>query len=84
VANAASKGGVAAMTLPLARDLALLGIRCVAIAPGSFDTAMFADLTESARRSVVEQTPFPNRLGGRRSSAISSFTSSETECSTGR
>jgi NAD(P)-dependent dehydrogenase (short-subunit alcohol dehydrogenase family) len=62
-AYAASKGGVAALTLPLARDLAQFGIRCVTIAPGIFDTPMLAGLSEPARQSLAEQVPFPSRLG---------------------
>lgn len=63
VAYAASKGGVVAMTLPVARDLASLGIRVVAIAPGIFDTPMMAGLPEAARESLGKQVPFPPRLG---------------------
>jgi NAD(P)-dependent dehydrogenase (short-subunit alcohol dehydrogenase family) len=62
-AYAASKGGVAAMTLPLARDLAQHGIRVVTIAPGIFDTPMLAGLPEAARVSLGQQVPFPARLG---------------------
>lgn len=62
-AYAASKGGVAALTLPLARDLARDGIRVVAIAPGIFDTPMMASLPEAARESLGQQVPFPSRLG---------------------
>jgi NAD(P)-dependent dehydrogenase (short-subunit alcohol dehydrogenase family) len=63
VAYAASKGGVAAMTLPVARELARHGIRVVAIAPGIFDTPMLAGLPEAARESLGRQMPFPPRLG---------------------
>jgi NAD(P)-dependent dehydrogenase (short-subunit alcohol dehydrogenase family) len=63
VAYAASKGGVAAMTLPIARELARHGIRVVAIAPGIFDTPMLAGLPEAARESLGKQMPFPQRLG---------------------
>jgi NAD(P)-dependent dehydrogenase (short-subunit alcohol dehydrogenase family) len=63
VAYAASKGGVVAMTLPVARDLASLGIRVVAIAPGIFDTPMMAGLPEAAKVSLGKQVPFPPRLG---------------------
>ncbi len=63
VAYAASKGGVVAMTLPVARDLASLGIRVVAIAPGIFATPMMAGLPEAARESLGKQVPFPSRLG---------------------
>jgi NAD(P)-dependent dehydrogenase (short-subunit alcohol dehydrogenase family) len=63
VAYAASKGGVAAMTLPLARELARHGIRVMTIAPGIFDTAMLAGLPEAARESLGKQVLFPQRLG---------------------
>jgi NAD(P)-dependent dehydrogenase (short-subunit alcohol dehydrogenase family) len=63
VAYAASKGGVAAMTLPLAREFAQHQIRVVSIAPGIFDTPMLAGLPEAARESLGKQTPFPARLG---------------------
>lgn len=62
-AYAASKGGVAAMTLPLARDLAPLGIRVMTIAPGIFATPMLAGLPEAAQASLAQQVPFPQRLG---------------------
>lgn len=62
-AYAASKGGVAALTLPLARDLARHGIRVMTIAPGIFDTPMLAGLPEAARQSLGQQVPFPPRLG---------------------
>lgn len=62
-AYAASKGGVAAMTLPVARELAALRIRVVAVAPGIFDTPMMAGLPEEARESLGSQVPFPRRLG---------------------
>lgn len=63
VAYSASKGGVVAMTLPLARDLAQNGIRVMTIAPGIFDTPMMASLPEPARLSLSQQVPFPPRLG---------------------
>jgi NAD(P)-dependent dehydrogenase (short-subunit alcohol dehydrogenase family) len=63
VAYAASKGGVVALTLPVARELAASGIRAVAIAPGIFDTPMMAGLPEAARESLGKQAPFPSRLG---------------------
>jgi NAD(P)-dependent dehydrogenase (short-subunit alcohol dehydrogenase family) len=63
VAYAASKGGVVALTLPVARELAASGIRVVAIAPGIFDTPMMAGLPEAARESLGSQVPFPSRLG---------------------
>lgn len=62
-AYAASKGGVAALTLPLARELARHGIRVVSIAPGLFDTPLLAGLPEPARQSLGQQVPFPPRLG---------------------
>jgi NAD(P)-dependent dehydrogenase (short-subunit alcohol dehydrogenase family) len=62
-AYAASKGGVAGMTLPLARDLARFGIRVMAIAPCIFDTPMLAGLPDAARESLGKQVPFPPRLG---------------------
>lgn len=63
VAYAASKGGVAAMTLPIARDLARDGIRCVAIMPGLFETPMFAGIPDEARAALAASVPFPSRLG---------------------
>jgi NAD(P)-dependent dehydrogenase (short-subunit alcohol dehydrogenase family) len=62
-AYAASKGGIAALTLPVARELATLGIRVVTIAPGIFDTPLLAALPEAARVSLGQQVPFPPRLG---------------------
>jgi NAD(P)-dependent dehydrogenase (short-subunit alcohol dehydrogenase family) len=62
-AYAASKGGVAAMTLPIARDLARSGIRCVALAPGLFETPMLAGMAPEARAALGAQVPFPTRLG---------------------
>jgi len=62
-AYSASKGGVVAMTLPIARELARSGIRVCTIAPGIMDTPMLADLPEAARSSLGEQVPFPARLG---------------------
>lgn len=63
VAYAASKGGVAAMTLPVARDLARDGIRCVAIMPGLFSTPMFDGIPDDARAVLTSSVPFPSRLG---------------------
>ena len=63
VAYAASKGGVVALTLPVARELAQSGIRVMTIAPGIFDTPMMAGLPEEARESLGKQVPFPPRLG---------------------
>jgi NAD(P)-dependent dehydrogenase (short-subunit alcohol dehydrogenase family) len=62
-AYAASKAGVAGLTLPAARDLAPLGIRVCAIAPGTFDTPMLAGLPEPARAALAGQVPHPHRLG---------------------
>ncbi len=62
-AYSASKGGVAAMTLPIARELAALGIRVMTIAPGLIETPMFASLAEPARTALATMTPFPKRLG---------------------
>lgn len=62
-AYSASKGGIVAMTLPIARELARFGIRVVTIAPGTFDTPMMGNLPEEARRSLGQQVPFPPRLG---------------------
>jgi NAD(P)-dependent dehydrogenase (short-subunit alcohol dehydrogenase family) len=63
IAYAASKGGVVAMTLPAARDLAASGVRVCAIAPGLFDTPLLAGLPADARRALGESIPFPARLG---------------------
>ena len=63
VAYSASKGGVVAMTLPIARDLASLGIRVCTIAPGTFETPMLAGLPEANRKALAAQIPFPQRLG---------------------
>ncbi|MFD2857258.1 SDR family NAD(P)-dependent oxidoreductase [Seohaeicola zhoushanensis] len=57
------EGGVAAMTLPLARELARYGIRIVALAPGTFETGMVGDIPDHTRRRLVEDVPFPNRMG---------------------
>jgi len=63
VAYAASKGGVVALTLPAARDLAGSGIRVCAIAPGLFDTPLLAGLPAEARTQLAASIPFPPRLG---------------------
>lgn len=63
VAYSASKGAVAAMTLPIARDLAATGIRAITIAPGIFDTPMVAALPEKVRESIAAGIPNPSRLG---------------------
>jgi NAD(P)-dependent dehydrogenase (short-subunit alcohol dehydrogenase family) len=62
-AYSASKAGIAGMTLPIARELARLGIRVVSIAPGIFDTAMVGGFDQSLRDSLASQIPFPSRLG---------------------
>ena len=62
-AYAASKGGIVAMTLPIAREFARVGIRVMTIAPGTFDTPLLAGLPEAARASLAQQVPFPSRLG---------------------
>jgi NAD(P)-dependent dehydrogenase (short-subunit alcohol dehydrogenase family) len=63
LAYAASKGGVVAMTLPAARDLASLGVRVCTIAPGVFATPMVGMLPEEAQASLAKAIPFPRRLG---------------------
>jgi NAD(P)-dependent dehydrogenase (short-subunit alcohol dehydrogenase family) len=62
-AYSASKGGIVAMALPVARELAKFGIRVVTIAPGIFDTPMLAGMSEEIRASLGAQVPFPSRLG---------------------
>ena len=62
-AYSASKGGIVGMTLPIARDLAEVGIRVCTIAPGLFDTPLMGMLPEPARQSLAKQVPFPSRLG---------------------
>lgn len=63
VAYSASKGGVAAMTLPMARDLARHGIRVMTIAPGMFRTPLLAALPAAAMEALEGQVPYPARLG---------------------
>ncbi len=60
---AASKAGVAGMTLPIARELARFGIRVMTIAPGIFETAMLRGLPENVQQSLGASVPFPSRLG---------------------
>jgi NAD(P)-dependent dehydrogenase (short-subunit alcohol dehydrogenase family) len=62
-AYTASKAAIAGMTLPLARDLADIGVRVVTIAPGMFATPMVAGLPDAARASLAQQVPHPERLG---------------------
>jgi NAD(P)-dependent dehydrogenase (short-subunit alcohol dehydrogenase family) len=63
LAYSASKGAIVGMTLPAARDLAVVGIRVLAIAPGLFDTPLLAMLPEDARNALGESVNFPKRLG---------------------
>lgn len=63
VAYGASKGGVAAMTLPMARDLAKSGIRVLSVAPGIFKTPMVAGFSQEVQDSLAANIPFPSRLG---------------------
>jgi NAD(P)-dependent dehydrogenase (short-subunit alcohol dehydrogenase family) len=62
-AYSASKGGIVAMTLPIARELAQFGIRVLAIAPGLFLTPLLASLPQEAQDSLAAAIPFPRRLG---------------------
>jgi NAD(P)-dependent dehydrogenase (short-subunit alcohol dehydrogenase family) len=62
-AYAASKGGVVALTLPIARELARFGIRVVTIAPGVFATPMVADFSPEVQDALAKSVPFPARLG---------------------
>nr|XP_036284802.1 3-hydroxyacyl-CoA dehydrogenase type-2 [Pipistrellus kuhlii]KAF6271904.1 hydroxysteroid 17-beta dehydrogenase 10 [Pipistrellus kuhlii] len=62
-AYSASKGGIVGMTLPIARDLAPMGIRVITIAPGLFGTPLLTSLPEKVRNFLASQVPFPNRLG---------------------
>ncbi len=63
VAYSASKGGIAGMTVPIARDLSGLGIRVCTIAPGLFLTPMMKGLPEEVQESLGASVPFPSRLG---------------------
>jgi NAD(P)-dependent dehydrogenase (short-subunit alcohol dehydrogenase family) len=62
-AYSASKGGIVAMTLPIARELAQFGIRVLTIAPGLFKTPLLANLPQEAQDSLAAAIPFPRRLG---------------------
>ena len=62
-AYSASKAGIVGMTLPIARDLASLGVRVLTIAPGTFDTPMLGMMPESQRQALAATIPFPRRLG---------------------
>ncbi|MCW2680024.1 MAG: 3-hydroxy-2-methylbutyryl-CoA dehydrogenase [Frankiales bacterium] len=79
-AYSASKGGVAGMTLPLARDLADKLIRVMTIAPGLFETPMLQSLPEPARQSLAAQVPMPSRLGHPSEYAALVGTSARTRC----
>lgn len=63
IAYSASKGAIVSMTLPAARDLAPLGVRVCAIAPGTFDTPLLAALPEESREELRRVVPFPSRFG---------------------
>ena len=63
VAYSASKGGVVGMTLPIARDLAPLGIRCNTIAPGIFNTPLMNAAPDKVKQPLIDMTQFPKRLG---------------------
>ncbi len=63
VAYSSSKGGVVGMTLPMARDLGVVGIRVMTIAPGSFDTPIFGLVPEDMRQALSSIVPFPTRMG---------------------
>jgi NAD(P)-dependent dehydrogenase (short-subunit alcohol dehydrogenase family) len=62
-AYAASKGGVVALTLPLARELARFGVRVVTVAPGIFETPMMAGMPQDVQDALGQSVPFPSRLG---------------------
>ncbi|MFG1346846.1 3-hydroxyacyl-CoA dehydrogenase [Xanthobacter autotrophicus DSM 431] len=62
-AYAASKGGVAALTLPVARELARFGVRVVTIAPGIFETPMMTGMPQEVQDALGKSVPFPPRLG---------------------
>ena len=62
-AYAASKGAIASLTLPAARELARYGVRVMTIAPGIFETPMMAGMTPEVRESLAAGVPFPPRLG---------------------
>ncbi|MGR3809428.1 3-hydroxyacyl-CoA dehydrogenase [Jiulongibacter sp. NS-SX5] len=62
-AYSASKGGLVAMTLPMAREFARMGVRVMCIAPGIFETPLLKGLSEDVQSSLAKQIPFPSRLG---------------------
>jgi NAD(P)-dependent dehydrogenase (short-subunit alcohol dehydrogenase family) len=63
VAYAASKGGLVAITVPIARDLAYYGIRIVTIAPGVFETPILGGISTEVKQGLARDIPFPSRLG---------------------
>ncbi len=63
VAYSASKGGIVGMTLPVARDLARVGIRCNTVAPGTFNTPMMQMVSDDYKKQLEAQIPFPSKLG---------------------
>ncbi len=62
-AYAATKAGITGMILPLAREFARMGVRVMAVAPGMFETAMMAEVTEEIRQQLYASVPFPSRFG---------------------
>jgi NAD(P)-dependent dehydrogenase (short-subunit alcohol dehydrogenase family) len=62
-AYSASKGGIVALTLPLARELAQFGVRVMTIAPGVFETPLLGELPDEVKESLAASIPFPRRLG---------------------
>ena len=79
-AYAASKGGVVALTLPVARELARYGVRVVTIAPGIFETPMMAGLPRDVQDALGQGVPFPPRLGRPRNTPPWYGTSARTPC----
>ena len=63
VAYAASKGGIASLTLPLARDLAQFGVRAITIAPGPFESGMTAMMSDKVKKGLEKAMEFPKRAG---------------------
>ncbi len=63
VAYSSSKGGIVGMTLPMARDLGVVGIRVMTIAPGSFETPIFGFVPDEMKAGLSSIVPFPNRMG---------------------
>jgi NAD(P)-dependent dehydrogenase (short-subunit alcohol dehydrogenase family) len=63
VAYSATKAALVGMMLPLAREFSKMGVRCMAIAPGSFETAMIADVPDEIREQLCATVPFPSRFG---------------------